>query len=57
MILSPVRYALNYKKLPYKTVWVEYLEIEPVARKVGAGPTKVKPNGWARFIDSSDRTG
>jgi len=57
MSLSPVRYALNYKKLPYKTVWVEYLEIEPVAKKVGAKATKTRPNGWARFIDPSDLTG
>ena len=42
-------------KLPYKTVWIEYHEIEPVA-KVGAKPTKVKPNGWARFVGLSDPT-
>jgi len=41
----PVRYALNYKKLPYKTVWIEYHEIEPVAKKLGAKATKTKPNG------------
>jgi hypothetical protein len=42
---SPVRYALNYKKLPYKTVWIEYHEIEPVAKKLGAKATRKKPNG------------
>ena len=42
---SPVRYALNYKNLPYKTVWIEYHEIEPVAKKLGAKGTKLKPNG------------
>jgi len=41
----PIRYALNYKKLPYKTLWLEVQEIEPVAKKLGAKPTKVKPNG------------
>jgi len=45
MSLSSVRYALNYKRLPYKTVWVEFHEIEPVAKKVGAKPTTAKPNG------------
>ena len=50
MILSPVRYALNYKKLPYKTVWVEFHEIEPVAKKVGAKPTRIKPNGWVLLL-------
>ena len=54
MSLSPVRYTLNYKKLPYKTVWIEYGEFESVAKKAGAKATKVKPNGWARFVDSSD---
>ena len=44
-ISSPVRYALNYKKLAYKTVWIEYHEIEPVAKKVGAKATRHKPNG------------
>ena len=45
MGLSSIRYALNYKKLPYKTVWVEFHEIEPAAKKVGAKPTRTKPNG------------
>ena len=40
-----MRYALNYKGLPYKTVWVELHEVEPVAKKVGAKATLVKPNG------------
>ena len=52
---SPVRYALNYKGLPYKTVWLERHEIEQVAKKVGAKATKVKPNGWDSFIDLSRR--
>jgi len=45
MSLSHVRYVLNYKKLPYKTVWVEFHEIESAAKKAGAKPTRVKPNG------------
>ena len=36
MSLSHVRYALNYKKLPYKTVWIKPHEIEPVAKGLGA---------------------
>ena len=43
--ISPVRYALNYKKLPYKTVWIVIQEIEPIAKKLGAKATKMKPNG------------
>jgi len=41
----PVRYALNYKGLPYKTVWLEFHEIESAAKKVGAKATRTKPNG------------
>ena len=41
----PVRYALNYKKLAYKTVWIKLHELEPVAKKVGAKATRMKPNG------------
>jgi len=44
-IPSPVRYTLNYKRLPYRTVWLELHELEPVAKKLGAKATKVKPNG------------
>ncbi|KAF8493149.1 hypothetical protein JB92DRAFT_3090396 [Gautieria morchelliformis] len=39
------RYALNYKGVPYKTVWIEYPEIEPTMRSIGAAPTKKKPDG------------
>ena len=49
---SPVRYALNYKKLPYKTVWIEFHEIEPTAKKVGAKATKIGPNGWGLLLES-----
>ncbi|VDC04770.1 unnamed protein product [Peniophora sp. CBMAI 1063] len=33
------RYALNIKNIPYKTIWVEYLEIEPTFKKAGIPPT------------------
>ncbi|KAF8500069.1 hypothetical protein JB92DRAFT_2980192 [Gautieria morchelliformis] len=39
------QYALNYKGAPYKTVWIEYPEIEPTMRSIGAAPTKKKPDG------------
>ncbi|KAF8507815.1 hypothetical protein JB92DRAFT_2957157 [Gautieria morchelliformis] len=39
------RYALNYKGVPYKTVWLEYPEIEPTIRSIGAAPTRKKPDG------------
>jgi len=39
------RYALNIKGIPYKTEWVEYPDIEPVAKKLGIPPTSKKPDG------------
>jgi len=45
MSLSSIRYVLNYKKLPYRTVWLEYHQVDPVAKKVGAKATKTRPNG------------
>ncbi|KAG5642388.1 hypothetical protein DXG03_002846 [Asterophora parasitica] len=40
-----IRYALNFKGIPYKTVWVEYPDIEKVSKKIGAPPTNEKPDG------------
>ncbi|KAI0372258.1 hypothetical protein BV20DRAFT_940572 [Pilatotrama ljubarskyi] len=39
------RYTLNVKGIPYKTVWVEYPDIEAVLRKIGALPTEHKADG------------
>lgn len=39
------RYALNLKGLKYKTEWVEYPDIEPVLKKLGALPADKKPDG------------
>lgn len=39
------RLALNYKGLSYKTVWVEYPDIEPLCKEIGATPTAVRKNG------------
>jgi len=36
---------LNIKRIPYKTVWVEYPDIEPLAVKFGIKPTNRRPNG------------
>jgi len=29
LIKLPARLALNYKRIPYKTEWVEYPDLEP----------------------------
>lgn len=39
------RYALNYKGLPYETVWIEYPDIEDHCKKIGAEPSMIRKNG------------
>ncbi|TCD64129.1 hypothetical protein EIP91_004510 [Steccherinum ochraceum] len=41
----PVRIALNYKGIKYRTEWVEYPDIEPVLKKLGAPSTGIKADG------------
>ncbi|KAF5377892.1 hypothetical protein D9615_006807 [Tricholomella constricta] len=36
------RYSLNFKGLPYQTVWVEFPDIEKVSKKIGTLPTDTK---------------
>jgi hypothetical protein len=43
------RYSLNYKGIPYKTVWLEYEEIEPFSKRLGALPTSNKPDGRPHY--------
>ncbi|KAF8587651.1 hypothetical protein K439DRAFT_1630524 [Ramaria rubella] len=55
------RYVLNFKGVPYKTTWLEYPEIEPTMRDIGAAPTGVKPDGSPFYtlpviVDPSRRT-
>lgn len=40
--LFPSRYALNFKGLPYKTVWVEYPDIADLCKSIGAEPTDIR---------------
>lgn len=35
--------ALNYKKLPYKTEWVEYPDIKPTFEALGIAPNTRDP--------------
>ena len=39
------RYVLNIKRIPYKTVWVEYPDIKPLCLKIGASPAESLPDG------------
>ncbi|KAI8976418.1 hypothetical protein BD414DRAFT_168303 [Trametes punicea] len=40
-----IRYALNYKNLPYTTTWVEYPDIARTCQSIGAAPTSTWPSG------------
>ncbi|KAJ3517323.1 hypothetical protein NLJ89_g584 [Agrocybe chaxingu] len=42
------RYCLNYKRIPYKTEWVEYPDIEPLCKRLGIAPTGKKEDGSGR---------
>ncbi|KAI0058413.1 hypothetical protein BV25DRAFT_1830063 [Artomyces pyxidatus] len=39
--LRTIRYVLHIKGLAYKTVWVEYPDVEPAMKKLGAQPTGI----------------
>ncbi|KAF9445115.1 hypothetical protein P691DRAFT_735531 [Macrolepiota fuliginosa MF-IS2] len=39
------RYVLNYKKLPHKTIFVEFPDIEDELKKAGIPPSGKKPDG------------
>jgi len=43
-VLIPIhRYSLNYKGLPYKTVWLEYPDVASTLQSVGIPPTPGMP--------------
>ncbi|KAI0037181.1 hypothetical protein K488DRAFT_75508 [Vararia minispora EC-137] len=40
-----IRFILNYKRLPYRTVWVEFHDVERASRSVKAPPTSMSRDG------------
>ncbi|EKM74965.1 hypothetical protein AGABI1DRAFT_80492 [Agaricus bisporus var. burnettii JB137-S8] len=57
-----IRFALNYKKIPYKTVVLEYQELEAEFKKVGIPPSDTWGDGRPMYtspsiFDSSTNTG
>ncbi|KII85690.1 hypothetical protein PLICRDRAFT_31819 [Plicaturopsis crispa FD-325 SS-3] len=40
-----VRFILNYKRLPYHTVWVEFPDVEGTMRSLNAPPSSVRSDG------------
>ncbi|KAI0258198.1 hypothetical protein BC834DRAFT_1046018 [Gloeopeniophorella convolvens] len=43
------RLALNYKCIPYKTEWVEFPDIAPLAERIGAPHTSVGSDGTLKY--------
>jgi glutathione S-transferase len=55
------RLALNFKKLPFETVFIEYRDIEAKANELGVAPTGRRPDGTPRYTlpmiyDASTKT-
>ncbi|KAJ3867130.1 hypothetical protein EV359DRAFT_35127 [Lentinula novae-zelandiae] len=43
------RYSLVYKNLPYRTVLVEFPDLEHIMQLLGAAPTETKPDGSPKY--------
>ncbi|KAH6888850.1 hypothetical protein BKA70DRAFT_1330882 [Coprinopsis sp. MPI-PUGE-AT-0042] len=43
------RYSLNYKNLPYRTVWVEYPDIATIYRTNNIPPAEIRPGGFEYY--------
>jgi glutathione S-transferase len=43
------RFILNYKRLPYRTKWIEFVDVESTLRSIGAQPSSVRPDGRPVF--------
>lgn len=59
ILLNITRFVLNYKKLPYKTVYLEFPDIEPEFKKLGIPPTGAPghpPYTCPSIIDHSNNT-
>ncbi|KAG6828372.1 hypothetical protein H0H92_008214 [Tricholoma furcatifolium] len=40
-----VRFVLNFKRLRYRTVWVEFPDVEATMRSIGAPPSSIRNDG------------
>lgn len=41
--------VLNYKRLPYKTVWVDFADVQPLSKQISAPPTTTYSDGSPRY--------
>lgn len=48
-LIRLIRLALNYKQIPYKTVWVEFADVQAVGKRIGATPSTTYPDGTPRY--------
>ncbi|KAF8154469.1 hypothetical protein B0H34DRAFT_660186 [Crassisporium funariophilum] len=44
-----IRFILNYKRLRYQTVWVEFQDVERTLRHIGAPPSALRSDGQPVF--------
>ncbi|KAJ7710566.1 hypothetical protein B0H17DRAFT_914265 [Mycena rosella] len=44
-----IRFILNYKRLPYRTVWVEFPDVEATLRSISAPPSSRRADGRAVY--------
>ncbi|KAG5644427.1 hypothetical protein DXG03_008522 [Asterophora parasitica] len=44
-----IRFILNYKRLRYRTIWVEFSDVEATVRSIGAPPSSVRSDGRAVY--------
>jgi len=40
-----IRFILNYKRLPYRTQWIEFSDVENILRSMNAPPTSARQDG------------
>lgn len=43
--LTARSFVLNYKRLPYRTVWVEFSDVESTLHAIGAQPVSIRTDG------------
>lgn len=36
---------MNYKGIPYKTVWIDYVDVQKALKELGAPPTGIQADG------------
>jgi len=45
LTVNLLRFVLNFKRLPYRTAWVEYQDVERTLRSIGAPPASIGRDG------------